>query len=79
MTKSERAFLFMVLPAATGLALGLSIGNTIATSTQGRCNCTIDYNGQPTSIEDTIDHLQEGLSADQADEVQTMINNSIGK
>lgn len=48
-------------------------------SEMGVCNCTIDYNGSQISIEDAINLLQEGLSIDQADEVQIMINNSIGR
>jgi len=41
------------------------------------CNCTVDFNGQQTSIEDVLNMMMEGLSYDQADEVQIMINNSL--
>lgn len=41
------------------------------------CNCTVDFNGQQTSIEDALQMIMEGLSYDQADEVQIMINNSL--
>jgi hypothetical protein len=42
-----------------------------------QCNCTVNINGSVMSVEDGFYHLIEGLSADQAQEVQIMINNSL--
>lgn len=41
------------------------------------CNCTINMNGSNMSVEDAFEAVLEGLSKDQADEVQIMINNSL--
>ena len=42
-----------------------------------QCNCTVNINGSIMSVEDGFYYLLEGLSGDQADEVQVMINNSM--
>ena len=42
-----------------------------------QCNCTVNINGSIVSVEDGFYYLIEGLSEDQVDEVQIMINNSI--
>ena len=44
---------------------------------QNQCNCTVNINGSIMSVEDGFYYLIEGLSEDQADEVQIMINNSL--
>ena len=42
-----------------------------------QCNCTVNINGSIMSVEDAFYYVFEGLSTDQADEAQVMINNSI--
>jgi hypothetical protein len=42
-----------------------------------QCNCTVNINGSIMSVEDGFYYVLEGLSVDQADEVQIMINNSV--
>jgi hypothetical protein len=43
------------------------------------CDCTVNIDGSIMGTEDGFYYLIEGLSADQADEVQIMINNSLGE
>lgn len=42
------------------------------------CDCTVNIGNQSMSVEDAFEAMAEGLSVDQADEVQIMINNSCG-
>jgi hypothetical protein len=58
---------------------GFAIGGVITSLTMpedDQCDCTVNINGSIMSVEDGFYYLIEGLSADQADEVQIMINNS---
>ncbi len=38
-----------------------------------QCNCSINYGGHNMSIEDALERAGEGLTVDQADEVQILI------
>ena len=61
--------------------LGFAMGTLITSMTMpedDHCDCTVNINGSIMSVEDGFYYLIEGLSADQADEVQIMINNSLG-
>lgn len=77
MERNEWVFLFIILPAVAGVALGLSLSNYMFS--HSNCTCTVDFNGSQVSVEDAIQLSLEGLSSDQADEVQIMINNSLGR
>lgn len=37
------------------------------------CNCTINYGGHNMSVEDAFERAGEGLTVDQTDEVQVLI------
>jgi hypothetical protein len=37
------------------------------------CNCTVNYGGHNMSVEDAFERSGEGLTVDQADEVQVLI------
>lgn len=59
--------------------VGLALGNLITCMTMPedtQCDCSVNVGNQSRSVEDTFEAMAEGLSADQADEVQIMINNS---
>ena len=73
----DKIFILVVI---ISLIIAIFIGICIHLNditTQNHCNCTVDFNGQQTSIEDALHMMMEGLSYDQADEVQIMINNSL--
>lgn len=48
------------------ISLGIKIG-------ENRCSCTVNYGGHNMSAEDAFERAGEGLTADQADEVQVLI------
>lgn len=59
--------------------VGFAIGGVITclTMPEDKCDCSVNVGNQSRSVEDTFEAMTEGLSADQADEVQVMINNSL--
>ena len=58
--------------------VGFVIGGVITAMTMPdkNCDCPVNIGNQSHSVEDTFEAMAEGLSKDQADEVQIMINNS---
>lgn len=40
---------------------------------QNTCNCSVNYGGHNMSVEDAFERAGEGLTVDQADEVQILI------
>jgi hypothetical protein len=58
---------------------GFAIGGVITSLTMpedNQCDCNVNVGNQTMSVEDAFEAMAEGLSVDQADEVQIMINNS---
>ena len=77
-------FLWLMSPyiafALALILLGLIaflVSGSPAEKTEIPCNCTVNINGSIMGVEDGFYYLIEGLSEDQADEVQVMINNSL--
>ena len=40
---------------------------------ENRCNCNVNYGGHNMSVEDAFERAGEGLTVDQTDEVQVLI------
>jgi hypothetical protein len=81
--RDDTILIIAVIFALIGV-IGLSFithsqGHQIERLEEQRCNCTVNINGSIMGVEDAFYHLIEGLSADQAQEVQIMINNSLGE
>lgn len=78
--RMERA-LIIISVLLLGFMIGHSFGYVLRQDFKEvqPCDCTVNINGSIMSVEDGFYYLLEGLSADQADEVQIMINNSLGK
>ena len=63
--------------AVFGLIIWLAYVNDIQDiqiqELKGHCNCTINYGGHNMSVEDAFERAGEGLTVDQADEVEILI------
>jgi hypothetical protein len=69
---------FLILFGSLLLAFSIhDLDSKIQRLTNSQCNCTVNINGSIMSVEDGFYHLIEGLSADQVQEIQIMINNSL--
>ena len=43
------------------------------------CSCNVSYGGHTMSVEDALERMGEGLSSDQWQEVQVMIDNAMNE
>lgn len=69
----SRLEVVIVVAAVIVLCIGFYVYGDSRHDELNSCNCTVSYGGHNMSVEDAFERAGEGLTADQADEVQILI------